>query len=142
MKDCFKRLIFVFTVLTVFGGSAWAGWFTFEPNLVLMDGTAVARYLEDIGKENAYQKNGDTEHANQLISDEKVYLIKSGQDQTRVKYIEHEEYEGNIFVHVQDESGTKVWANMVGLACVDKDGKERTVTKQDLTKGEFEPLPK
>ena len=141
MKEWFKQTVFVFTVLTIFGGSAWGGWFSFEPNLMLLDGTAVARYLEDIAEENAYLEKGDTEHANQLISDEKVYRIKIGQDQTRVKYLEYKEHEGSIFIHVQDESGTKVWANMVGLACVGKDGKERQLTKQDLDKGEFEPLP-
>lgn len=140
MNKGVKGLIFVLAVVTILGGTARGGWFSFEPNLVLLDGTAVARYLEDIGKQNAYLKKGDTDKANQLISDEKVYLIKTGQDQTRVKYLEHEAYEDDIFVQVQDESGTKVWANMSGIACVGKDGKKRTLTKQDLEKGEFEPL--
>lgn len=141
MKVSFKWTVFVFLFVAMFGSSAWGGWFSFEPNLMLLDGTAVARYIEDIEQENAYLEKGDAEHAKQLISEEKVYRIKSGQDQTRVKYLEHKEHEGNIFVHVQDESGTKVWTNMVGLACVGKDGKERKLTKQDLDKGEFDPLP-
>lgn len=141
MNEIIKKLVFFFLLLLIASGSAWGGWFSFEPNLMLLDGTAVARYLDDIEQQNAYLKKGDSEHANQLISDEKVYIIKKGRDMTRVKYVSYEENGGSIFIQVQDESGTKIWANMKGVACLDQDGKEKNVTKKEVIKGNFRPLP-
>ena len=80
--------------------------------------------------------------ADQIIKDEKVYIINAGKDQTRVIYVGYEEYEGNIFVRVKNESGTKIWTTIKGLACEEKNGKTRNITKQDLIKGEFLLLAK
>ena len=128
-------------LLMVLSGSAWAGWFTFEPNMVLLDGTHVSVLLEDIVKEGAYLEKGDNEQANQLVNDSKVFVIKTGRDLTRVKYLDFkEEADGNIYVEVKDQSGNKLWAKIDGLAC-NQDGNKRNITKQDLLKGEFAPLP-
>jgi hypothetical protein len=130
-------------VLMILGGNAWAGWFSFEPNMVLKDGTHVALSFGDIEKENAYLRKGDTAKAEQLVNDEKVYIIKTGRDQTRVKFLDYKEHNGSIFVHVKDESGTKLWANLSGLTCeCDQAGKPREVTKKDVLKGKFAPLSK
>ncbi|MBU8849903.1 MAG: hypothetical protein KOO65_00590 [Desulfobacterales bacterium] len=141
MSRITKKICFVFMILIVFGGSAWGGWFKFEPNIILLDGTAVALELKDIEKKTAYTEKGDTAQVNELIKHNKVHIIQSEKDQTRVEYVDHEESEGRIFIRVKNESGSKLWTNMLSLACVGKDGKQRNVTKQDLTKEEFEPLP-
>lgn len=140
MSGISKKIGFIFMVLIVFGGSAWGGWFTFEPNIILLDGTAVALDLKDIEKKSAYIEKGDMAQANQLIKDSKVHIIQTGKDQTRVEYLGYEEYEGSIFVRVKDESGNKLWANMIGLACEGQGGKQRNITKQDVIKENFKPL--
>ena len=127
-------------LLMVLSGSAWAGWFSFEPNMVLLDGTRVSVIFEDIEKDDAYLEKGDMEHANQLVNDNKIFVIKTGRDLTRVKFLDYKEKDdGNIYVEVKDESGNKLWSKMSGLAC-DQDGKKKNITKQDLLKGEFVPL--
>ncbi len=132
-----KAGIITMVLLMVLSGSAWAGWFTFEPNMVLLDGTRVAMNLEDIEKAGAYLEKGDMEQANQLVKDNKVFVIKTGRDLTRVKFLDYKEKDdGNIYVEVKDESGNKLWSKMSGLAC-DQDGKKKKITKQDLLKGEF-----
>ena len=141
MSGISKKLGFVFMVLIVFGGSAWGGWFTFEPNIILLDGTAVALELKDIEKGSAYIEKGDMVQANKLIKDSKVHIVKAGKDQTRVVYLGYEEYEGSIFVRVKDESGNKLWANMIGLACeCEGQGEQRNITKQDVIKENFKSL--
>ncbi|MBC2705581.1 hypothetical protein [Desulfobacula sp.] len=143
MNGITQKIGFVFMVLIVFGGSAWGGWFSFEPNMILLNGSAVAMDLKDLQKQNAYIEKGDIAKANQLIKDSKVHIVKSGKSQDRVEYVEYEEYEGNIFVRVKDESGNKLWANMIGLACeCEGQGKQRNIIKQDLIKEKFEPLAK
>ena len=142
MREIIKKTVFVFAVMLALGGSAWGGWFTFEPNVVVLDGTAVARELDDIEKESLYLQKGDTAGAQQLIDDLRVSIIKNENKGTPVKYIGYEEYEGKVFVRVEDESGSKLWADMTGIACEGQDGKERSVTKMDLEKGEFAPLSK
>ena len=135
-----KAGIITMVLLMVLSGSAWAGWFTFEPNMLLLDGTRVAVSLEDIEKEGAYLEKGDMEQANQLVKDNKVFVIKKGRDLTRVKFLDYKEKDdGNIYIEVKTESGNKLWAKMSGLA-FDKDGKKENITKQDLLKGEFAPL--
>ena len=105
MNRILKKIGFVVMALIVFGGSAWGGWFSFEPNVILLDGTAVALELEDVEKESAYIEKGDMEQANNLIKFSKVHIIKDGKSQTRVEYIEYEEHEGNVFIRVKNESG-------------------------------------
>ncbi len=135
-----KAGIVTMVLLMVLSGSAWAGWFTFEPNMVLLDGTRVSVVLEDIEKDDTYLEKGDMEHANQLVNDNKIFVIKTGRDLTRVKFLNYmEKDEGNIYVEVKDESGNKLWSKMSGLAC-NQDGKKKNITKQDLLKGEFLPL--
>ena len=135
-----KAGIVTMVLLMVLGGSAWAGWFTFEPNMVLLDGTHVSVTLEDITKEDAYLKKGDMEQPNQLVKDSKIFIIKTGKDLTRVKFLGYEEEkDGNIYVEVKDESGSRLWAKMSGLAC-EQDGKKKNISKDDLLKGEFAPL--
>jgi len=135
-----KAGIVTMVLLLVLSGSAWAGWFTFEPNMVLLDGTRVSVILEDIEKDDAYLEKGDMEHANQLVNDNKIFVIKTGRDLTRVKFLDYKEKDdGNIYVVVKDESGNKLWSKMSGLAC-DQDGRKKNITKQDLLKGEFAPL--
>ena len=141
MSKMNKMGVFVFMILVFFAGSVWGGWFSFEPNLVLQDGTAVGRYLEDIEAENEYLAKGDKQHSDELVSDQKVYFIKADQDQTRVEYLDYKEHQGGIFIHVKDETGTKVWTNMAGLACLGPDGKQKQLTKEDVKKGDFKPLP-
>ena len=141
MNGITQKIGFVFMVLIVFGGSAWGGWFSFEPNMILLNGSAVAMDLKDLQKQSAYIEKGDIAKANQLIKDSKVHIVKSGKSQDRVEYVEYEEYEGNIFVRVKDESGNKLWANMIGLACeCEGQGKQRNITKQDVIKEKFKPL--
>jgi hypothetical protein len=137
-----KACIVAMVLLMTLSGSAWAGWFTFEPNMVLLDGTHVSVTLEDIEKEDAYLKKGDMEQVNQLVRDSKIFIIKTGKDLTRVKFLGYEEEkDGNIYVEVKDESGSKLWAKIDGLACdCDQNGNKRNITKQDLLKGEFAPL--
>jgi len=143
MNGITQKIGFVFMVLIVFGGSAWGGWFSFEPNMILLNGSAVAMDLKDLQKQNAYIEKGDIAKATQLIKDSKVHIVKSGKSQDRVEYVEYEEYEGSIFVRVKDESGNKLWANMIGLACeCEGKGKQRNIIKQDLIKEKFEPLAK
>jgi len=144
MSGITKKIGLVFMVLIIFGGSAWGGWFTFEPNIILLDGTAVALELTDIKKERAYIEKGDMAQANQLIKDSKVHIIKSGESQDRVEYVGYEEYEDSLFVRVKDESGNKFWANMIGLACEceGQGGEQRNITKQDVIKKNFKPLSK
>mgnify|MGYP001595689593 FL=1 len=135
-----KAGIITMVLLMVLSGSAWAGWFSFEPNMVLLDGTRVAVTLEDIEKDHAYLEKGDKEHAKQLVKDSKIFIIKTGKDLTRVKFLGYkEEKDGNIYVEVKDESGSKLWAKMSDLAC-DQDGKKKNITKQDFLKVEFAPL--
>jgi len=144
MNGIFKKAGLVFMVLIIFGGNAWGGWFSFEPNIILLDGAAVGLELTDIEKESAYIEKGDMAQANQLIKDSKVHIIKSGKSQDRVEYVGYEEHEGSIFVRVKDESGNKLWANMLGLACEceGQGGKPRNITKQDLIKKNLKPLSK
>ncbi|WP_457551799.1 hypothetical protein [Desulfobacula sp.] len=144
MNGITKKIGFIFMVLIIFSGSAWGGWFTFEPNIILLDGTAVALELTDIEKESAYIEKEDMAQANELKKSNKVHIIKSGKDQVRVEYIGYEENEGSIFVRVKDESGNKLWANMIGLACEceGQGGKQRNITKQDVIKKNFKPLSK
>ena len=143
MNGITQKIGFVFMVLIVFGGSAWGGWFSFEPNMILLNGSAVAMDLKDLQKQNAYIEKGDIAKANQLIKDSKVHIVKSGKSQDRVEYVEYEEYEGNTFVRVKDESGNKLWANIIGLACeCEGQGKQRNLTKQDVIKENFKPLSK
>ncbi len=131
----------VITVLIILSGSAWGGWFTFEPDLILLDGTPVALNLEDIQKRTDYLKKGDMAKANQLVEDEKIYIIKNGRDQTRVKFLEYEEHNGSVFVLVKNESGTKLWANMTGLACeCEGNGKQRKLTKEAVVQGKIASL--
>ncbi|MBT8361420.1 MAG: hypothetical protein HKP41_08275 [Desulfobacterales bacterium] len=141
MSRMIKKAGIVTTVLLmILSGSAWAGWFTFEPNMVLLDGTRVSVILEDIEKDDAYLEKGDMERANQLVNDNKIFVIKTGRDLTRVKFLDYKEKDdGNIYVEVKDESGNKLWSKMSGLAR-DQDGKKKNITKQDLLKGEFAPL--
>jgi len=137
-----KAGIVTLVLLLVSIGSAWAGWFSFDPDMVLLDGTRVALNVEDIEKEEAYLQKGDMEHANELINDNKIFIIKTGKDLTRVKFLDYKEQnDGNIYVEVKDESGSKLWAKMSGLAC-EQDGKKKNITKEDLLKGEFAPLSK
>ena len=137
-----KAGIVTLVLLLVSIGSAWAGWFSFDPDMVLLDGTRVALNVEDIEKEEAYLQKGDMEHANELINDNKIFIIKTGKDLTRVKFLDYKEQnDGNIYVVVKDESGSKLWAKMNGLAC-EQDGKKKNITKEDLLKGEFAPLSK
>lgn len=134
--------ILTVVLLMILSGSAWAGWFSFEPDMVLLDGTRVGVNLEDIELEEAYLVKGDMPHANQLIQDNKVFIIKTGRDLTRVKFLGYkEEKDGNIYVEVKDESGNKLWTKMSGLAC-EQDGKKKNITQEDLHKGEFAPLSK
>ncbi|MBU1566149.1 MAG: hypothetical protein KJ630_11035 [Proteobacteria bacterium] len=142
MSGIIKKTVFGFIGVIALCGSAWGGWFTFEPNVILINGTPVARELENIQMEHAYLEKGDLAHANQLIKDSDVYIIEgeNGKTGAPVKYVGYEEYEGSVFVRVKNESGTQIWANMLGLVCKGQDGKERKVTKQDLEKGEFETL--
>lgn len=140
MGRIIKKSIFVSVVLMAIVGNAWGGWFSFEPNILLLDGASVARELADIQKETSYREKGDTAQAEQLIRDERVLIIESQKYETRVEYVKHKEQGDKVFVLVKDESGTKMWANMIGLACQDTDGNERAVNKQDLTKGKFIPL--
>ena len=141
MSEMIKKAgIVTMVLLMVLSGSAWAGWFTFEPNMLLLDGTHVAVNIEDIEKEDSYLKAGDMENANQLVKDSKIFIIKTGKDLTRVKFLGYkEEKDGNIYVEVKDESGSKLWAKMSDLAC-EQEGKKKNITKQDLLKGEFAPL--
>lgn len=142
MNGMIKKSIFVsVAVMMVLVGNAWSGWFSFEPNILLLDGVSVARELEDIQKETAYKEKGDTAQADQLVRDARVLIIEGQKYETRVEYVEHKEDGKNVFVLVKDESGTKMWANMIGLACQGGDGNERPVSKEDLAKGEFPPLP-
>lgn len=135
-----KAGIVAMVLLIILSGSAWAGWFTFEPNMVLLDGTRVSVNLEDIEKDHTYLEKGDMKLANQLVNDNKIFVIKTGRDLTRVKFLDYKEKDdGNIYVEVKDESGNKLWSKMSGLAC-DQDGKKKNITKQDLLKGEFAPL--
>jgi len=140
MSGMIKKSIFVSVVVMALVGNAWGGWFSFEPNILLLDGTSVARELEDIQKEIAYRKKGETTQADQLIRDAKILIIESQKYDTRVEYVKHKEQGNSVFVLVEDESGTKMWANMLGLACQGTDGSERPVSKKDLDKGEFTPL--
>lgn len=139
-----KAAIVTMVLLMASVESAWAGWFSFEPNLVLLDGTHVSVSLEDIVKEDAYLKEGDMEHVNKLVKDSKIFVIKTGRDLTRVKFLGYQEKEdGNIYVEVKNESGTKLWVKMSDLACdCDQSGNKRNITKQDLLKGEFATLSK
>lgn len=140
MDGMIKKLVFVSVVVMALVGNVWGGWFSFEPNILLVDGTSVARELEDIQKETVYREKGNTAEADQLVLDEKVLIIESQKYETRVEYVKHKEQGKNVFVLVKDESGTKMWANMLGLACLGTDGSERPVSKEDLTKEEFKPL--
>lgn len=141
MNGITKKMGFVFMLLIIFGGSAWGGWFTFEPNLVLLEGTAVSRDLEAVEKYSFIEK-GDIEQANQLIKNEEVRIVKNGDDQTRVTYSDYEENNGSIFIRFKNESGSKLWANITGLACEGQDGKLRNVIKQDVIKKDFKILSK
>lgn len=137
-----KAGIVAMVILMVLSGSAWAGWFTFEPNLVLLDGTHVSVTLEDIAKEDGYLNEGDMEQANKLVKDSKIFIIKTGKDLTRVKFLDYKEVnDGNIYVEVKTESGNKLWAKMSDLAC-EQEGKKKNITRQDLLKGEFATLSK
>ncbi|WP_299983777.1 hypothetical protein [Desulfobacula sp.] len=142
MSEIIKKTVFVFTVVIALGGSAWGGWFQFEPNIVLLNGTAVAQELKHIEKENDCITNGDVVGAKQLIIDKKVFIVKAenGGNGVPVEYVSYKEYKDSLFVRIKYQSGTKTWANMLGLACEGENGKERRVTKLDLDKGEFGPL--
>lgn len=140
MIEMIKKSFFISVLVIVFGGNAWCGWFSFEPNILLLDGTSVARDLDDIQRETVYREKGDTAQVDELIRDSKILIIESQKYETRVEYVKHKEHGKNVFVLVKDESGTKMWANMLGLACQGTDGSERPVSKEDLVKGEFTPL--
>ena len=140
MNEMIKNAVFVFVVVMVLAGNAWSGWFSFEPNILLLDGTSVAREFEDIHKATMHREKGNTTEIDQLIRDTKILIIEGQKYDTRVEYIKHKEVDNSVFVLVEDESGTKMWANMIGLVCQGADGKKRPVNKEDLNKGEFTPL--
>ena len=140
MSGMIKGFIFAAVFIIGFSGSSWAGWFSFEPNILLLDGTHVARELKDIQKATAYQEKGDTAQVDKLISDTKVLIIEGQKYETKVEYVKHKELGSTVYVLVQDESGSKMWANMIGLACKGTDGNERPVSRADLNKGKFSPL--
>lgn len=140
MGEMLKKSVIASLIVMAFAGTAWGGWFSFEPNILLLDGTCVARELEDLQKETAFRETGDTVQADQLIRDAKVLVIESQKYDTRVEYIKHKEQGNHVFVLVEDESGTKMWADMIGIACQGSNGNERPVSKEDLAKGKFTPL--
>lgn len=140
MSVMIKKSIIVSFVVMAFVGNAWGGWFSFEPNIRILEGTPVARELGDIQKEYAYMKKGDTSKADQLVRDAKVLIIENQKYDTRVEYVKYKEQGDSVFVLIKDESGSKMWANMIGLACRSADGSERPVSKEDLSKGKFRPL--
>ena len=140
MNGMVRRSVFACIMVMGLAGSAWGGWFSFEPNILLLDGTSVARELEDLQQESAFRTNGDTARADQLIRDAKVFVIENQKYDNRVEYVKHKEDGDSVFVLVEDESGSKMWANMLGLTCRGSDGSERPVSKTDLDKGEFRPL--
>ena len=51
-----KRSVFVCVAVMAIVGNAWGGWFSFEPNILLLDGASVARELEDLQKELEYDR--------------------------------------------------------------------------------------
>ena len=141
MREIVKKIGMMIMALMILAGPAWGGWFSFEPNLVLNDGAAVALNLEDAEKVSTYLEKGDMEHTNQLVNDKRVFLIKTGRDLTRVEFLDYEEHGGSYFLKVKDESGNELWANINGLACeCDQSGTPRKVTKEDVVKGKFSPL--
>lgn len=140
MRGLIQLPVLISTVLVMLLGNAWGGWFSFEPNMQIKDGTPVARELTDIQKETAYREKGDTALAEQLVRDSKVLIMDHQKYDTRVEYVKYEEQGSNIFVLVKDESGSKMWANMAGLACRGTGGGDRPISKADLVKGEFPPL--
>ncbi|WDP92202.1 MAG: hypothetical protein HUN04_21760 [Desulfobacter sp.] len=140
MIGMIKKSVFVSAVLMAIGGTAWGGWFSFEPNILIVDGTPVAREFEDIQKETTYLEKGDTAMAEQLVRDSRVIIIDSQKYDNRVEYVKYKEQGNSVFVLVKDESGSKMWANMIGLACKGNGGSERPVSKEDLAKGKLTPL--
>ncbi|THB76440.1 MAG: hypothetical protein D3926_17640 [Desulfobacteraceae bacterium] len=132
-----KMSALVSLLFMMLAGNVLGGWFSFEPNILLLDGAYVARELDDIQKENAFREKGDIAKADQLIQDERVLVIESQKHETRVEYVKHKEKDNRIYVLVKDESGTKMWANMAGLVCQGANGSKRPVSKEDLAKGEF-----
>ena len=140
MNEMIKHLVMVSAAVAVFAGNAWGGWFSFEPNILIRDGTSVARELEDIHKATVHREKGDTTEVDQLIRDTRILIIESQKHDTRVEYVKHKELDNKVFVLVEDESGTKMWAAMLGLACRGSDGGQRPVSKEDLDKGKFPPL--
>ncbi|HCY87419.1 MAG TPA: hypothetical protein DHV36_19960 [Desulfobacteraceae bacterium] len=140
MNGRIKRAVFVFLSMLLLAGNAWGGWFSFEPNIHVLDGTPVARELEDLEKAMDFKEKGDTAQVEQLIRDTRVLIVESEKYETKVEYIKYKEHGNNVFVLVEDESGSKMWANMIGLACQGNDGQERPVSKADLDKGKLMPL--
>ena len=140
MNEMIKRSVFVSVVVMALVGNVWAGWFSFEPNILILDGTSVAREFEDIHMATVYREKGNTTEINKLIRDTRILIIEDQKHDTRVEYVKHKEVDNSIFVLVEDESGTKMWTNMLGLACQGTDGVERPVNEEDLNKGEFTPL--
>lgn len=100
----------------------------------------MARELEDLQKELSLRKTGDIAHADELIQDARVIIIDSQKYDNRVEYIKHKEQGDSVFVLVKDESGSKMWADMLTLACQGMDGNKRPVGKADLSGDALTPL--
>ncbi|WDP87836.1 MAG: hypothetical protein HUN05_24095 [Desulfobacter sp.] len=137
MSGMIKKTTFVSVVVMALVGNAWGGWFSFEPNIHILDGTSVDRELEDIQKETVYKKNGNTAQVDQLMRDAKVLIIDSQKYETRVEYVKHKEEDQSVFVLVKDESGTQMWANMLGLACQGTNGN----VQNSVSRFRFSDLP-
>ncbi len=140
MSEMIKSSVFISVAVITLMGNAWGGWFSFEPNILLSDGAYVARELEDLQKETTYREKGDTAHADELIKDARVLIMDSQKYDNRVEYVKYQEQGNSIFVLVKDESGSKMWAEMITLSCLGTDGNKRPVGKEDLAKGDFKPL--
>ncbi len=119
--------------------NACGGWFLFEPEILLLNGTSVAREFEEILKPTVHREKGNATEINKLIRDTKILIIEDQKYDTRVEYVKRKEVGNSIFVLAEDGSGTKMWTNILGLACQGADGNERSANKEDLNKGEFIP---
>ena len=77
----------------------------------------MAREFKDIHMATVHREKGNTTEIDKLIRDTKILIIEDQKYDTRVEYVKHKEVDNSIFVLVEDESGTKMWTTMLGLAC-------------------------
>lgn len=140
MIGSIKKSLLIFMVIVALSGNVFGGWLKFEPNLVVLDGSAFASKLKDIKKAADYTESRDMEGAKALMNSKNVVIVKTGNGGFPAEYLDYKEYKNNFLVKIKDENGNIGWVHILGLACEGSDGKPNRVKVNDIIAKKLKPL--